>query len=68
MQLFSSLNNHKLVSSELIRLSSMLKKLKDIKQKVRVRRGDVFAAELLLALRLFDQRSLVAQYDTLTSH
>ena len=55
MQLFSSLNNHKLVSSELIRLSSMLEKFKnEHKQKVRVKREGVFAAELLLALRLFD--------------
>ena len=44
----------------------MLEKFKDIKQKVKVKRGDVFAAELLLALRLFDQRALVAEYDTLT--
>ena len=26
----------------------------------------MFTAEFLLALRLFDQRALVAQYDTLT--
>ena len=46
--------------------TSMLEKLKDIKQKVRVKRGGVFAAEVLLALRLFDQRALVAGFDTLT--
>ena len=46
--------------------TSMLEKLKDIKQKVGVKRGGVFAAEVLLALHLFDQCALVAEFDTLT--
>ena len=46
-------------------LTNMLEMFKDIKQKVKVKRGGVFAAELLLALRLFVQRALVAEYDTL---